>query len=113
MKQKLIISETQYNKLTEFINESNIYKSYVEEIVKFLELNYKKAIEKYRDGNDYKQRKVFEIKADGDIISPKDLVNYLESKFDVGENFLKQLLNDWCENKIKDGKLSKNIGLNT
>lgn len=111
MKQKLIISERQYNKLTKFINESNDYENMVNDIVEHLEMNYKKAIEKYRDGNEYKQRKVFEIKADGDLISPKDLVIYLKNKYKVGEGFLKQLLDDWCDDKIKDGKLSKNVGL--
>lgn len=111
MKQKLIISEEQYIKLTEFINETNVYENKIEDIVKHLEMNYKKAIEKYRDGNDYKQRKVFEIIADGDIISPKDLLIYLKSKFKVGDEFLKQLLDDWCDNKIKDGRLSKNVAL--
>lgn len=113
MKQKLIISERQYIKLTEFINEHNAYENAVTEIVKHLEMNYKKALEKYRDGNEYKQRKVFEIKADGDIISPKDLLIYLKSKFKVGEEFLKQLLDDWCDNKIKDGRLSKNVALSS
>lgn len=111
MKQKLIISEEQYNNLYKFITESSIYEDKVNEILKDLEMNYKKALEKYRDGNEYKQRKVFEIKADGDIISPKDLLIYLKNKYDVGEEFLKQLLDDWCHNKIKDGRLSKNVSL--
>jgi|AntRauMFilla1563_2_1112583.scaffolds.fasta_scaffold01409_3 hypothetical protein len=111
MKKKLIISERQYNKLNKFINEDNNYNNMVSEIIDHLEMNYKKAIENYRDGNEYKTRKVFEIKADGDLISPKDLANYIKSKFSVGETFVKQLLDDWCNNAIKDGKLSKNVEL--
>lgn len=113
MKQKLIITEAQYDRLTKYISENNDYVNIVNDIVEHLEMNYKKAIEKYRDGNEYKHRKVFEIKADGEIISPKDLLIYLKSKFNVGEEFLKQLLDDWCDNKIKDGRLSKNVALNS
>ena len=113
MKQKLIITEAQYYKLTKFISENSDYVNMVNDIVNHLDMNYKKAIEKYRDGNEYRHKKVFEIKADGDLISPKDLLIYLKSKFKVGEEFLKQLLDDWCDNKIKDGKLSKNVALNS
>lgn len=111
MKQKIIISESQYRSLATFINETKLYENKVTEITKFLDMNYNKVLEKYRDGNDYKQRKAFEVKADGDIISPKDLLKYLLTKFNVGEAFLKQLLEDWCDNKIKDGRLSKNVAL--
>lgn len=111
MKQKLIISEAQYNNLEKYINETKMYEEMVNNIVNDLKMNYKKAIEKYRDGNEYKERKVFEIKADGDLISPKDLLIYLKSKYKVGENFLKQLLDDWCDGKIKDGTLSKSVAL--
>jgi len=111
MKKKLIISERQFDKLNKFINEDSHYGNMVGEIVDHLEMNYKKAIENYRDGNEYKTRKVFEIKADGDLISPKDLVTYIKSKFSVGDSFVKQLIDDWCNNTIKDGKLSKNVEL--
>lgn len=109
MKKKLIISEEQYQMLTNLVNEQTQHERVVKKVVEDLEKNYKKAIETYRDGNEYKEKKVFEINVDGDIISPRDLLEYLKDKYDLGENFLKQLIEDWCDNKIKDNRLSKNI----
>jgi hypothetical protein len=111
MRKKLIISEEQYKALAQ-LNETEFYESMVNKIVDDLKRNYKKAVQTYRDGNEYKQRKVFEIIADGDVIQPNDLLTYLEGKYEsVGKSFLKQLLEDWCDDKIKDGRLSKNISL--
>jgi len=111
MKKKLIITNNQYVNLRKHINENKVYEDNINKIVKFLEANYNKVLEKYRDSNEYKNKKSFEIKADGDIITPKDLMIYLKNKFKVGEGFIKQLLDDWCDNKIKDGRLSKNTSL--
>ncbi len=36
---------------------------------------------------------------------------YLKSKFKVGEGFIKQLLDDWCNGTINNGRLSKNTSL--
>lgn len=111
MKKKLIITNNQYVKLRQHINENKIYEDNVNDIVKFLEANYNKVLEKYREGNEYKNKKAFEVKADGDIITPRDLMIYLKSKFNVGEGFIKQLLDDWCNGTINNGRLSKNTSL--
>lgn len=111
MRTKLIISEKQHNLLTKII-ETERYESIVEKIVKELEQNYKKAVQVYRVGNEYKERKVFEIIVDGELIKPKDLLNYLVKKYDdIGEDFLKQLLNDWCDGNIVGNRLTKNVSL--
>jgi hypothetical protein len=111
MAHKLIISENQYKKLKKFLFENTRHAAMVNTIIIDLNKNYNKVIETYRDGDEYKQRKSFEIIVDGRIITPRGLLEYLRKKYDVGEGFLMQLLEDWCNNKIKDGFLSKNIGL--
>jgi hypothetical protein len=111
MKRKLIISESQYKRLNKFLFENTRYATMVNTITDDLNRNYNKVIETYRENGEYKQRKSFEIIVDGQIISPKNLLEYLRKKYEVGEGFLKQLLEDWCNNKIKDGFLSKSIGL--
>tara|TARA_R110000772_G_scaffold17946_1_gene49754 strand:+ start:9034 stop:9366 length:333 start_codon:yes stop_codon:yes gene_type:complete len=108
MRKKLIISEEQYKALDQVVNES-AHTDKVGEIVADLNKNYKKALETYRAGNEYKQRKVFEIIADGELISPKDLLTYLKEKYNSSDDFLKQLLNDWCDGAIKDDSLSKSV----
>tara|TARA_R110000851_G_scaffold142800_2_gene281534 strand:+ start:2607 stop:2948 length:342 start_codon:yes stop_codon:yes gene_type:complete len=111
MKHKLIISESQYNRLNNFLFENTRYSAMVTTITDDLNKNYNKVIETYRENQEYKQRAGFEIMVDGQVISPKNLLEYFKKKYAVGEGFLKQLLEDWCDNKIKDGFLSKNIGL--
>lgn len=105
---KLIISEEQFNRLNKVIDEA-AHNDMVSKIVSDLERNYKKALETYRDGNEYKQRKVFEIIIDGELISPSDLLKYLKGKYEVSEDFLKQLLDDWCDGTIKDDTLSTGV----
>jgi hypothetical protein len=113
MKKRLIISESQYAKLKTLLNEAEYHELMVEKIAKDLDSNYDRAFETYRDGNEYKKRKVFQVKVDGEAVTPQNLLEYLKLKYeDVSEDFLKQLMNDWCDNKIKDGRLSKNVSIN-
>lgn len=111
MKRKLIITESQLKHITKFLNEDTNYSSIVKEIEEDLNKNYRKALETYRDGNEYKQRKSFEIVFDGQLISPSNLLEYFKLKYPYGIGFLKQVINDWCDGKINNGVLSKNIGL--
>ncbi len=113
MKKRLIISESQYTTLKRLLNESEHHQLMVQEISNDLDNNYDRAFETYRDGNEYKKRKVFQVKVDGEPVTPHNLLEYLKLKYeDVSEDFLKQLMNDWCDNKIKDGRLSKNVTIN-
>lgn len=111
MKKKLIITENQLKMLTSVLSEGNHYNNVVNRIAEDLTKNYRKAVEHYRDGNEYRTRDVFEIIIDGQLISPENLLEYLKLKYNYGENFLKQVIQDWCDDNIKDGFLSKNIGL--
>lgn len=111
MKRKLIITESQLKTITKFLTEDTSHSSIVKEIETDLNKNYRKAIETYRDGNEYKQRKVFEIIFDGNLISPEKLLEYFKLKYPYGVGFLKQVIQDWCDGNINNGVLSKNIGL--
>lgn len=112
MKRKLIITESQLRTITKLLSESTDHSIIVKTIENDLNKNYRKAIETYRDGNEYKQRKVFEIIIDGQLISPGNLLEYFKLKYpSYGVGFLKQVIKDWCDGKINNGMLSKNIGV--
>lgn len=115
MKKKLIITESQLNRLrlnlnenTEYTNHANMVKTMVEE----LRNNYK-IVEKYvKEGGDYKSVTMFEIAIDEEVIPAKNLFEYLKHKYDVSDNFIQQVIKDWVDNKITDNyTLSKNIPL--
>ncbi len=114
MGKKIIISESQYDMLNGYLTERSDYQALVTKIVEDLNKNYRKAVENYLDGmsGDLRQRKVFEIIATEEIIDPLNLSEYLERKYNVGKEFAHQLLEDWCDGKIKDGLLSRNVGSN-
>lgn len=109
MKRKLIISENQYEKLKKQLNEDEHHGLMVREISLELSSNYDRALETYNDGNDYKKRKVFQSKVNGESITPHNLLEYLKLKYDVSEEFLKQIIQDWTDDKIKDNRLSRNV----
>ena len=109
MKRKIIISEIQYKRLKRQLNEDEYHGVMVKEISTDLSSNYDRALETYRDGNEFKKRKRFQSKIDGEAITPHNLLEYLKQKYDVSEDFLKQVMNDWVEDKIKDNMLSKNV----
>lgn len=111
MRKKLIITEKQYKVIKKLLSESNDYQVIVNTIVEDLNNNYVRAIETYLDGNEYKKRKCFEVVTDGRIVTPEELLEYFKGKYSFGENFLKQVITDWCDYKVVDGALSKNVGL--
>ena len=113
MKKKIIITENQLKVITNLLAEDTDHSTIVKDIVKHLSTNYKKAIETYRDGNEYNQKKVFEIIADGQLISGEDLLKYFKLRYNHGVGFLMQVINDWCDGYpgLEKGMLSKNISL--
>lgn len=113
MKRKLIITENQLQLLTKLLTEDTDHATAVKSVVRNLNKNYRKAIETFRDGNEYNQRKAFEIIFDGQLISGKDLLEYFKLRYNYGVEFLKQVINDWCDGYpgLNNGMLSKNIGL--
>lgn len=111
MRKKLVITENQLKMLTSILTENTDHSIVVKTIEEDLNRNYRKAVETYRDGNEYKQRKVFEIIFDGNVISGEDLLKYFKLKYNQGPKFIKQVINDWAKGLINNGMLSKNIGL--
>ena len=114
MRKKIILLESQYDMLNGYLIERSDYQALVTRIVEDLNKNYRKAIENYMDAmsGDLRQRKVFEIIATEEIIDPLNLSKYLEKKYLVGEEFIHQLLEDWCDGKINGGLLSRNVSTN-
>jgi hypothetical protein len=111
MRKKLIITEKQYKVIKKLLSETTDYQIIVNTIVEDLNNNYVRAIETYLDDNEYKKRKCFEVVADGRIVTPGELLEYFKGKYKFGENFLRQVITDWCDYKAVDGALSKNVGL--
>jgi len=110
MKKKLIITESQYKRI---IVESNVYSGIVKQMKEFLDKNYEPAEKFVREGGEYFEKPMIMVKADEEIISPKDLYEYMKYKFKTGDDFTKQVIKDWMFNKITDNySLSKNVSLN-
>lgn len=112
MKTKLIITESQYERLLTRINEGTVHSNLVKEMKAELDKNYE-PIEKYvREGGDYSDTPMIRIKADGEEITPKSLYEYLKYKYKANDEFTKQVVRDWmCGGISDDYRLTKNIAL--
>lgn len=112
MSRKIIITESQYNKLLSFINESDFH-IILGDVLDDLNTNYEPVKAVVKDYHDYKEEPRIKVMVDGSVISDLDLLNYMKYKYHAvcGENFLKQAIDDWYHGRIKDGMLSKNITL--
>ena len=111
MKKKLIITETQLKNLTLKLNET-AHSSMVKKIKEELDANYQPIMKFIRQGGDYKNQPMLEVKVDGEAITPEALYKYLNRKYIVGEEFLQQVIRDWVDGTITDDyRLSKNVSL--
>jgi hypothetical protein len=112
MKKKLIITESQLNRLKNNLTEHTDHANMVKTMLEELKNNYK-IVEKYvKEGGDYKSVTMFEIAIDEEVIPAKNLFEYLKHKYDVSDDFIQQVIKDWVDNKITDNyTLSKNIPL--
>jgi hypothetical protein len=94
------------------LNEANDYHLIIKKIVDELDLNYEPAVGMNRERGEYFEKPVIKIKADGDMIRPKDLLEYLRYKNPtVGDKLLKQIIFDWVNGNIDNYSLTKNIAL--
>lgn len=110
---KLIITESQYNRIIKsFINESD-YHVILDNVIDDLNKNYESVTAVIKDYHDYNEESRIKVKVDNSVISPKDLLEYFKYKYHgvCGENFLKQVIDDWYHGRVKNGMLSKNITL--
>lgn len=112
MAKKIIITESQYNKLLSFINESDFH-IILNNVLDDLNTNYKPVKAVVKNYHDYNEEPRIKVMVDDSVISDLDLLNYMKYKYHAlcGENFLKQVIDDWYHGRIKDGMLSKNITL--
>ena len=110
MKTKLIITESQYKRI---ILETNIHSGLVKQMKEFLDMSYEPTESVMREGGEYFNKPMIKVKADEEIISPKNLYEYMKYKFEAGDEFTKQVIRDWMFNKITDDyQLSRNVALN-
>lgn len=112
MKTKLIITEAQYERLKEKINEETAHASIVRQMREDLDKNYE-PIEKYvREGGEYFEKSMVKVKADEEEITPKALFEFLKYKYKQNDDFTKQVIRDWMFGNITDDNcLSKHVAL--
>jgi hypothetical protein len=109
MKKKLIITESQFNRI---IVEMDIHGGMVRQMKEFLDMSYEPVQKFVRKGGEYFEKPMIMVKVDEEIISPKELYEYMKYKFKTGDDFIKQVIKDWMFNKITDDyQLSKNVSL--
>jgi hypothetical protein len=113
MKKILIITESQLEHLKTTINESEVHSRMVQKMKEELDKNYA-PIEKFvREGGEYFEKPMIMVKADEEAITPKNLFEYMKSKYKMGDSFIQQVIRDWVDGKITDDyRLSKNVALN-
>ena len=112
MKNKLIITESQLQTLKVMLSESTGYSIMVKRIKEELDANYQVVDKFVKEGGEYSSQPMFMVKVDEEVITPKDLAEYLKYKHKVSEEFIKQVIKDWVDKKIDDNYLlSKHVPL--
>lgn len=112
MKQKIIITESQLERLKLNLKEGTAHSSIVKQMKTELDTNYQPINKFIRKGGEYFEKPMIMIKADEEAITPRALFDYLKSKYKTGDNFTKQVISDWVYGKITDDyRLSKNVSL--
>jgi hypothetical protein len=109
---KIIITEGQLGRLKNKLNEGSLQSMVVRQMKEDLDMNYSPVSKFMREGGEYYETPMIEIKVDGEIITPKSLYEYMKYKYKMGEEFTKQVIRDWMFGKIADDyTLSKNISM--
>jgi len=113
MKKKLIITESQLQRLKVTLTENNAHAIMVKRIKEDLDTNYEPVEKFVKEGGEYSSVPMFMIKIDEEVITSEKLFEYLKTKHKVSNEFLGQVIKDWVDKKISDDySLSKNIPLN-
>ena len=112
MKKKLIITEKQLESLKMNLNEGLAHSTMVRRMKEDLDAHYQPVERFVREGGEYDTKAMIMVNADEELITPKDLFEYLKYKYKMGEDFTKQVIRDWVDGKITDDfRLSKNVAL--
>lgn len=106
---KILISEKQLSTLKSYIKETSMHTGMVGRIKSDLDSNYEPMVGVVRGGGEYSEQPMIKIKVDGESISPSALFDYIKFKYKVGDEFIKQIIRDWADGKIKGNILSKNV----
>jgi hypothetical protein len=113
MKKKIIITESQMNRLRFNLVENSAHSVMVKQMKEELDSNYEPVAKFVREGGEYFEKPMITVKADNEVITPKSLYEYMKYKYKVNDEFIKQVISDWMFNKITDDYgLSKNVPLN-
>ena len=91
--------------------KENDYSVILDDLLSDLTMNYEKVNAMVKDYHDYKNQQMIKVLADNSVITPKNLLEYFKVKYHglCGEHFIKQVIDDWYFDRVKDGMLSKNI----
>jgi thioredoxin 1 len=112
MKKKLKITESQLLRLKLNLSENNAHSNIVKQMKEELDKNYQPIDKFVREGGEYSEKPMIQIKADEEVITPKSLYEYLKMKYKMGREFTEQVIKDWMYGKITDDfRLSKNVAL--
>lgn len=112
MKRKIIITEAQLNRLETNLFENVVHTSMVKRIKNELDKDYRVIERIFHENNEYFTAPMIEVIVDGQVITPKTLCEYLTKKYNLNEEFIKQVIKDWASGDIgEDYSLSKNIEL--
>jgi hypothetical protein len=112
MKKKIIITESQMNRLSVNLVENSAHSVMVKQMKEELDSNYEPVAKFVREGGEYFEKPMITVKADNEVITPKSLYEYMKYKYKVNDEFIKQVISDWMFNKITDNYgLSKNVSL--
>lgn len=113
MTKKIIITESQYNRLFKPLLKESHFNIVLDNVLADLDKNYEKVTAVVQDYHDYNEKPRFKVKVDDSLVDAKELLEYLKYKYHevCGEDFLKQVIDDWYHGKIDGGHLSKNVTL--
>lgn len=105
---KIIITE---NQLSLIIEDETAQNNMVKNILKYLKSYYEPVIGVFAGEEEYSTGGLIKNLVDGATLSPKALKRHLKHKFgDLNDEFYKQVISDWFNNKIRDGYiLSKSV----
>ncbi len=112
MGKRLKITEGQLERLKARIVENSAHTNIVKQMKSELDTNYAPIQKFVREGGEYYEKPMIMVKADEEAITPKSLFEYMKAKYKVGDDFIKQVIQDWVHGNISDDyRLTKNVAL--
>ena len=112
MTKKVIISERQLRVIADYISEANQQEALIKKIKADLDLNYEPSNGTYKKGGEYFEEPMIMNKVNQELMTPKSLFDYMKYKYELGDNFIKQIIDDWYKGNLNDSdRLSKNVSM--